>query len=172
MSTLLLADAKIYLNITVTTYDTELQAFIDAAEAMIGQRCGPIASTAKTVRIAGGTGCLALPTTPVISLTSVTPNSGAALTLADLYVDPVTGVVEYNNGTGFSARYYTVVYAAGRSTCPTDLLMAVKELLRHMWTTQRGRTGPQSAEAMPGSAHALPWRVTELIAPHVQLACG
>jgi hypothetical protein len=117
---------------------------------------------------------LALPITPAISLTSVTPRSGTALTLADLYLDTVSGLVTYNNLGPFVAAYYDVVYSAGRTTCPNDLLFAAKELVRHLWATQRGgvgRTRPD-AEAVPGAAHLLPYRVSELIAPHVQIGVG
>lgn len=167
MSTVTLADAKLYLGITGTASDVELQTFIDTAEAMIGKRCGPIAATATTSRVRGGGYALPLPVTPAISLTSVTPADGAALTLADLYIDQGAGVVTYNSGASFPVRYYTVVYSAGRTTCPADLLTAVKELLRHLWDTQRGPRNPR-VEPVPGAAHSLPYRVTELIAPHIQ----
>lgn len=174
MSALTLAEAKTHLNITVSTYDTELQAVIDSAEAALAKRVGPLVSTAVTRRIPGGTYELALPVTPAISLTSVTPRSGTALTLTDLYLDTTTGMVTFNNLGPFVAAYYDVVYAAGRTTCPSDLLFADKELVRHLWTTQRGGTPRRSDDAnpVPGAAHLLPYRVSELIAPHVQVAAG
>ena len=175
MSVLTLAQAKTHLNISGATHDTELQTFIDAAEAVIGQRCGPLTSVATTVRLRGGGLALPLPVVPAVSLTSVTPIDQAALTLSDLYLDIKAGVVTYNSGEAFSARLYTVVYQAGRSTVPDDLLMAVKELVRHMWQTQRGTTrrpGSQASDSasntVPGAAYTLPFRVTELIAPHLQ----
>jgi hypothetical protein len=68
-----------------------------------------------------------------------------------------------------------VVYLAGRSTVPDDLLFAVKELVRHLWTTQRGgatRPGSQQSDAMsntlPGAAYVFPFRVEQLLAPHEQ----
>jgi hypothetical protein len=113
--------------------------------------------------------------TPAVSLTSVTPYSGTALTLSDLYLDTRTGLVTFNNMSPFVAAYYDVVYDAGRSTCPADLLFAVKELVRHLWATQRaGARGGASAEgnAAPGAAHLLPYRVAELIVPHAQIGVG
>lgn len=174
MSVLTLAQAKTHLNITVNTYDTELQAFIDTAEAVLAQHCGPLEATSFTERIDGGVGTLVLRRSPVIELTSVTPYLGSALTLTDLYLDTTTGLVTYNSGAGFTAGYYTVVYSAGRSSCPADLLMAVKELVRHLWQTQRGgasRPGSQPLEtALPGAGYLLPYRVQELIAQHRQIA--
>jgi hypothetical protein len=182
MSALLLADAKTHLNITVNTYDTELQAIIDSAEATLATRVGPLVTTSVTRRLAGGVYQLALPITPAISLTSVTPRSATALTLTDLYLDTTTGLVTYNNLGPFVAAYYDVVYDAGRATCPTDLLLAVKELVRHLWASQRGSArGSAAAEPVgntratgpvPGVAYLLPNRVNELIAPHVQIGVG
>lgn len=175
MSVLTLAQGKAHLNITVATYDTEVQEFIDAAEAAIAKRVGPLASTSTTSRVAGGCS-LSLPVTPVISLTSVTPVNGSALTVADLHVE-ANGDVTYNTGGSFTSASYDVVYAAGRASVPADLLMAVKELLRHMWTTQRGsgsgRPGSPFAESLantvPGSAYTFPIRVEQLVAPYLQV---
>lgn len=176
MSVLTLAQAKAHLNITVPTYDTEIQDFIDAGEAALAKRCGPLAATATTVRVRGGCS-LSLPVTPAISLTSVTPVLGSALTLSDLHLEP-SGEVTYNTGAEFPAPWYDVIYSAGRPSLPADLLLADKELLRHLWTTQRGGTArPGSAQSdalantLPGSAHAFPFRVEQLIAPYVQVGC-
>ena len=175
MSVLTLTLAKAHLNISNATQDVEIQTFIDAAEAVLTKHCGPLTSTATTVRVRGGGPGLLLPITPAVSLTSVTPVDGTVLTLTDLYLDTRAGVVTYNSGFMFSSRFYDVVYNAGRTTCPEDLLMAVKELVRHMWQTQRGptrRPGSQPSEGtantVPGAAYLLPFRVSELIAPHLQ----
>jgi hypothetical protein len=174
MSALILADAKTHLNINVDTYDAELQAVIDSAEAALSQRVGPLVSTPTTRRIPGGGYQLVLPITPVIELTSVTPRDGTALTLSDLYLDVQSGMVTYNNLGPFVAAYYDVVYNAGRATCPDDLLFAVKELVRHLWQTRRGLTGRAlpDGETVPGAAYLLPNRVLELIGTHVQGPVG
>lgn len=176
MSVLTLAEAKAHLNLgTVATYDAELQDTIDEAEAAIAQRCGPLSSTAKTVRVRGYGDALALPTTPAVSLTSVTPVGGTALTLSNLYLDTASGVVTYDRGGVFSFPNYTVVYQAGRSSTPDDLMRAVKELVKHLWATQRGasRAASPTSEAysntLPGTAFAFPFRVEQLIAPHLQV---
>ncbi len=169
-----LAAAKAYLKITDTTFDAVLPGFIAAAEAVIAERCGPLEASARTERLRGGVEALALRTVPVISLTSVTPVDGSAVTLGDMYLDSASGVVTMNSGAGFPARYYTVLYSSGRSSCPADLVLAVKELLRHTWAAQRGgpRATAQPSEltgnTVPGAAYLLPFRVSELIAPHLQ----
>lgn len=176
MSALSLADAKTHLNITGTDDDTELQSFIDAAEAVIALRCGPLASTATTSRVEGGS-VLILPVSPAISLTSVTPVGGSALSLTGISLAAERGVVSYDSGSAFSARLYDVVYDAGRSSVPADLMLAVKELVRHMWATQRGNQ-PAFAGALPDdegelvtntATYLFPRRVEQLIARHEQV---
>src|SRR5690349_881872 len=110
MSVLSLAEAKAYATITESTDDAEVQALIDSAEAILTQRVGPLESTTITRRLDGGNWALVLPITPVISLTSITPSTGSALNLSDLYVDIRTGIVSYNVPRSFAAIYYTVVY--------------------------------------------------------------
>ena len=177
-SVLQLADAKAFLNITVATYDAELQTFIDAAEAAVGRVTGPLQPTAITAVVRGGR-TLSLPTTPVISLTSVTDSSGGTITTSDLWATP-DGVVSfpspssyYGLGLTFMAPYYTVVYQAGRTVSATtnaDLYTAVKEMVRHKWATQRGSgTRPGSEPSPVGSAYSFPYAVNELIAPHIQV---
>lgn len=174
MSAVTLAEVKAHLNITVTTQDVELQATIDAAEAAISRLVGPLVATTTTSRVRGCRSALLLPTTPLISLTSVTPIDGAALTLSDLYGSP-SGVVTYSAGTGsFPSPWYTVVYSAGRATLPADLGQAVKELVRHFWATQRGgSTRPGStppdglSNTLVGAAYSLPIRVEQLLVPHM-----
>jgi hypothetical protein len=169
VSVLTLADTKVYLNISQATYDAELQTFIDSAEAAIAKRCGPLASTATTKQVDGRGTSLILPLTPVISLTSITGNAGEVVATTDVTVlSP--GIVRYTNGGyWFGSLWYTVVYNAGRSTVPADLLMAVKELVRHFWITQRGsaRSGP-TGDSEGGPGYLWPYRVLELLAPYTQ----
>lgn len=173
MSVLALADAKAHLNTTTTTNDAELVDMINAAEAAISRKVGPLEPTTRTVRVPGGSS-LVLPATPAVSLTSVTPVGGTALSLANLYLNPESGVVSDLYGCSFPAIAYNVVYVAGRGECPDDLVLAVKELVRHMWETQRGsvRVGPLQSDSLsntlPGSAYTFPIRVNELLAPHVR----
>lgn len=174
MSVLKLADARRHLNITSGTHDGEIQRHIDAAEAVIAEKCGPLASTTVTERVRGGRG-LVLRQPPAISLTSVTPADGTALTLSDLYLDGDAGVVTDESGACFTARHYDVVYEAGRATVPHDLVAAIEELVRHTWMTQRGptarpgsRESESAANTLPGAGYLLPFRVQELIAPHIQ----
>jgi hypothetical protein len=174
MSVVSLTEVKSHLNLTVSTHDGELQAFIDSAEAAIGERVGPLSPITRTVRVTPAGRTLRVPA-PAIGLTSVTDADGTGLTVADLYLNPAPGLVEFNDGQTFGSRYYTVVYQAGRTTCPADLKMAVKELVRHLWTTQRGPTAraglasEMTSNSVPGAAYAFPIRVEQLLKPHAQI---
>lgn len=179
MSALTLADAKEHLNIPDSVSDAEIQTFINAAESAVAQRVGPLVSTSKTLRVRGGATAL-LVAPPVISLTSVTPVGGTALTVSDLVVDFAAGIIEYAPTTGFwfGQDWYDVVYDAGRAVCPPDLLMAVKLHLRDLWTTQRGKGGQLSTTAgsqlppagtFPGASRQFRPEVEALIASHVPM---
>lgn len=176
MAVVTLGEAKAHLNITATTSDTELETFIDRAEAAVVARCGPLAPVAVTSRVRGESNILALPTTPVISLTSITPLNASALTVTD-YLVSEGGNVEHVIGAWFLARWYTVTYQAGRTTLAEDLRLGILELIRHMWDTQRGglsRPGSPMSTAMsntmPGAAYLFPFRVEQLLAPHAQVS--
>lgn len=172
MAVLELPDAKAHLNITGDEHDAKLEAMIAAAESAIAERVGPLESTPRTVRVRPYGKNLIIPG-PALGLTSVTDSSGATVDTAGLYVEPRSGVVTDNLGASFGASWYDITYDFGRAECPPDLLLAVKEMVRHLWDTQRGPTGrpgantsATAANTIPGAAYLLPFRVSELIAPH------
>lgn len=182
MSTLDLYDAKTWLNISESSDEDKIQATIDAAETAIGARVGPLASTTVTRRVRSCDGSLVLPVMPAASLTSVTYVGGSVVTLGDIYLDTAIGVATYSQQTrGFVPGLYTVVYTAGYAALPggtpDDLLLAVKELVRHLWRTQRGsgtaRPGTVAPETLANTltagAYIFPIRVEQLIAPYQTL---
>lgn len=175
MSPLPLDEVKEHLGIAATfvDHDVELQRFIDAAESAMARRCGDLGATPSTARVDGGTGSLVLPTAPIVSLTSVVPVGGVAEDPSGLYLNSAAGTVERGDGTAFMARAYDVAFTSGRATTPPDLLLATKELIRHLWLTQRGAS-PGNAGALPdlgdpvvGTSYSWPWRVEQLIAPYL-----
>jgi uncharacterized phiE125 gp8 family phage protein len=163
-----LPEAKTYLNLSTTQHDTELQLFIDRAEALVAERCGPLVATPKSGRYAAGSGGLALPVYPIRSLTSVTPVGGSALTISDLYVTDA-GVVEWADGSPFGPGRYDVEWSAGHAadagTVPADLKLGVLELIRHLWDTQRGASRTRTDAGTPGSAYIFPYRVEQALEP-------
>lgn len=170
MSVLTLAQAKTHLNIEGTTQDTELQAFIDAAEALVARMCGPLTSVATTATVVSNGATLVLPVAPAVSLTSVTSVSAdSAVDLETLVFDTETAIVTPIDGQASLAVgwAYTVVYQAGRATLPADLLLGVKELVRHLWRSQRGASArPGSQDSPPAPGYLIPYAVAELLAPH------
>lgn len=162
MSLLDLDAAKAHLNIAVSTHDDELQEVIDAAESRLAQEVGALEPAPRTDRVRGGACELVLPALPVAALTSVTPVDGDAIDVALLHLDRGAGVVTYNAGSTFGSALYDVVYVPGTLEAPAHVLQAVKELVRHLWKTQRGQQR-QDPEAEAGSAFTLPRRVLELI---------
>lgn len=171
MSVLSLPDAKAHLNITSSAYDAELTALIVKVESAIARQTGPLTPTAVTAVVIGGP-VLVLPVTPLISLTSVTDDGSGVLALGGLRAS-TAGVV--SSAGGFPYAYYTVIYQAGRTVdaaTNADLYLAVQEMLRHKWLSQRGSTtrpGSMPMETIPGAAYSFPYAVSELIAPHIQV---
>lgn len=174
MTVLDIADVKTYLNITASDeeQDDKLTAMIEAAEAAIAERVGPLEPESRTVRITSANQYLFIPS-PAVELTSVTDSYGTTTDVAGLHLDKRAGIVTANDGTVFGSRWYDVTYMAGRENCPPDLVLAAMEMVRHLWTTQRGptrrpgaSTSEGTANTIPGAAYLLPFRVSELIAPH------
>jgi len=173
-----LAEVKTHLNAAgITTNDAELEHFIQAACARIEHEIGPVARrtvTAERQRHEYGRATVWLNEAPVISVTTVTPvaTGGTAVTVADLDVDP-SGQVTYKDGyTRFPAGLYLWSYVAGRVIVLAPITLATKELIRHLWRSQRGATGLplQGGEDVyvPTLPFALPNGVRELLAPYMR----
>ena len=150
MSVVGLSEAKAHLNIPDSADGLELQGFIDSAEAAIGRRVGPLSPVTKTERVRGGGTALQLSSPPVISVTSVTSAEGAVTVPSRLTVSS-GGMVEFTffGFSWFPSRFYDVVYQAGWEVLPADLRLAVLEMVRGLWETQRGNA-PGAAGALPG----------------------
>lgn len=179
------AQVREHLSIEGTNLDTKLQPYIDGAIAAIGNLCGPLEPTTITRRVrGGGQDDLSLPVTPAISITSLTPIGGTALDTNLMYLDGEAGVVSYLSGQPFRHHYagfrtygFDVVYVAGYDPCPADLVMAVLELVRDLWTPAKrgpGRPGTRgtnrTANTVPKTADEMPFEVQKLIAPYIQIA--
>lgn len=173
-----LDDVKRHLTMNSLTFtsDDELRDFILRAQVAVEAKVGPLVPTTVTSRV-GSYGSwsgasLVLPVTPVISLTSVTAVGGSAV--SGLTVSP-SGVVA-GVGSWFGYTPYDAVYVAGRTTCPADLYLAVLEMHRHLWDTQRGSSqtvwnNPEDdpTNSAPSSTYYLyPPRVVQLMAPYEQ----
>ncbi|AEM87085.1 head-tail connector protein [Streptomyces violaceusniger] len=176
MALLTLDEAKAQLNLTTVTHDVELQAYVDSITAMVEWYVGPVEPQSVTETVNGRRGTLCLTRIPVVSLTSFTPilTGGTALTVADVTVDPLTGVVRRKDGGTFCGGPWTAAYTAGRDAVPPTLNLAARMLIQHLWRTQQGPGRPglggaddfDVTQPVPGFGYAVPNRVLQLLQPY------
>ena len=168
-----LADVKQQLNITTTTNDDELQAYIDAVTACIEAGCGPMAQRQVTEIIEGFDLTLNLLQVPAISVTSVTSiyTAGVQWLAGVLFVDGDKGVVRRNDRGGFYGGPFTVVYTAGRTSVPAGVGLAARIIVQYLWETQRGTSrrsapgGQADVQAFAGFSYDIPTRAAALLGP-------
>ncbi len=179
-----LQDAKDFLNIVTADSDTELATFITAASQMWVSRGLPGNSVGTLDEwYDGGSTEISLRHSPVVSVTSVVETIGtigytltqaAAGTSSSAWaysVDLTTGLL-VRRAAGVAVCFYQgvrnvhVTYTAGLSTVPADIQQAIKLLVKHLWTTQRGgsrRPGSGGADdTMNMTSYSWPWRVDEI----------
>jgi uncharacterized phiE125 gp8 family phage protein len=177
-----LSQVKSHLNIVESSVvdDDELRAYILAATGLIEGVVGPLSRRTVTAETHnGGRTTVLLKQAPIISITSCLEN-GSALAATSYSVDNESGVLTRTSGyTAYTwggdvdfANFnnISVTYVAGRSIIPADLAHAVLELVRHLWTTQRGsirRSGTD--DYVPGSGFSMPNRVREMLNRYQQV---
>lgn len=162
-----LADIKEYLNKSTqgTVSDEELRTTLDAATSLAEQYCaralrpgtwtGPIWAT--------GSGVLILPEPAATSIVAVTNSADVDVTSSVVLNQTGEYVRHATPGQALSGRY-TVTVRVGVTGRTLDIAQqGVRELVRHMWEPQRGQAPRplQGAATRPGTAHALPWLVSE-----------
>jgi hypothetical protein len=172
-----LADAKTHLNLTTTTHDEEVRAWVESVTSGIEHLAGVCVRRTVIEKHdvpAHGLHTLALRRTPVLSLTSLVAvlSGGTSYTVADLDVDGPTGIVSRLDG----GRLYgplRATYVPGRLVVPANLTAAAKIILQHLWRTQQGPGRPQMGvgdfdvtEQVPGFGYAIPNRALQLLEPH------
>jgi hypothetical protein len=183
-----LDDAKTQLNISTTNYDAELAGFVTSASYMWKNRVGPVIPQAFNEWYGGGRPQITLRRLPIMEIMSVfetygsmqyeltQQNPGQGFSAYAYMFDPATGVVQRlaaGVATSFTGGYrnINVQYMAGygpigSGLIPGDIQLAVKLLVQHLWTTQRGggkRPG-QGGDDMPNpeAAYSWPQRVAEI----------
>lgn len=180
MRVLSLQDAKQMLNIPMssTANDAELDSWIASIESGLERFTGgPVISrtvTERTEAVAGYTKML-LRQRPAVSVQSITSeSSGGSLSMADIKVDPFTGVVQRALGLPFYGPFFMwqpwfiVTYTAGWGTAvPAAFNSFARIVIQHLWETKRGPIAmPMAGElpvAVPGFGFAIPARATELL---------
>jgi hypothetical protein len=172
-----LDEARRHLRITSSdpARDEDIRDFVDTATELCEAYTG---RTYRRMQVTGtfdgGGRLVRLVRTPVVSILSVTesaiavPDSGWTLN-ADtgaLYRGPSTGCGRW----AWGRQNIVVTYTAGPvpAQVPALVRQAVKELLRHLWDTQRGGSNlPRQAgvgdDWDPRQGYSMPRRVTELL---------
>ena len=167
-----LAAAKAHLNITSTADDEELRGFIEAATPVVEDVVGPVVVRTYADVDSHGGPFLVLANCPVVSLTSLAAvlTSGTSYEVDDLDLDGQNGIVRRLDGGRFCGPL-RITYKAGRAVVPANITQAAKEIVRHMWETQRGHSGArpgfgEEGFVQTGSGFTIPRRVMELLVPH------
>lgn len=146
-------------------YAPQLTGLIAAAQNIIENETGPIATTTVT-HVADGGRSVTVPQR-VNTVTSVTVD-GTLVDEDDYIVDAAAGIIygPFSSGRG----NVTVVYETGYATVPDAVKFAATTLVVHMWnvTSQRGSGLPEDYTAAP-TGFLVPNVVKEALAPYSQM---
>lgn len=142
----------------------ELQRFFDAALDHVQMKCGAVVG-AKTIRVSSAGGRqLVLPAVRLVSIGDVTDPNG--VTVTPERSDPLTGVVTMPVGV---AGVWTVS-VTGPEDLPAGLELAVLEITKHLYGSQRvtagARPGARPAGSPANPAYSIPNRAKDLMAPY------
>lgn len=167
-----LADVKAHLNITSNTSDGELQSMLDAAlDACERYSRRPLVARTETDEFVFPTGngrFLTLTRAGVANVTEVL-EAGEPVDSSRYVVMKSAGVLSRTDGLWRFPVSVTYTTTGAYGELPS-VRLAVLELVRHLWRTQRGsmpmlpRESEVSAGWDPAQAYSLPNRVTQLLA--------
>lgn len=172
-----------YLNIPASSAnENEVRRFMDAATDLAEQYTGVILGrkTFTSELYDGGQEFIRIRNPKVVSITSVYENG--ALLNSGQYVMDYTGQRLYRIGSGTlyatnSYGYWTagmnnisVTYVAGYANPPMSAKQGVLEIIRHLWTSQRGAMNVMGRqltgdELYSTPTYSLPRRAMELLDP-------
>lgn len=175
-----LAEAKAQLSIpaTSTSDDEEIRDYVAATTAAVEYFVGPVVRRTVQQVLQGDRAAWVLHTTPVLTVTSVTPLQTwqPAIDVGVLDVDTDTGIVRRTDGIWFYSGDYRILYTAGRTAVQPNVSLAGKLIVQHLWRTRYGAArGVSSAddfavtEQVPGFGYAIPNRALQLLQGDRQL---
>jgi hypothetical protein len=156
-------ELKAHLNRTDLADDIELRTHLaaatDWAEETIG---GPVSPTSFTETHCDVVDEVIPRRRPLISVTSITPYLGTALTSDAYRADTDLGVIFLRYSVGYE---YTLVYRAGLTVVPERVKLAGLIVAAHLWETQNGFAGRRNADdfVSSGLGYAIPRRAADLI---------
>lgn len=162
-----LANVKLSLNIAsgITTYDTDLERYVEAATPVIEAITGPILTATAVGTFSGGRSRIVFPS----AFATVTSIVESGVTITDYVADGAAGIIYAGTTAGSRAfksgvENVTVTVTIGSATVPSNVELAARELVRHWW--QQGRqanrpgTSTQFADA-PAVSFGVPTRRLE-----------
>jgi hypothetical protein len=177
-----LADGKDALNIpqATTTSDAEIASFIAAIESNLERATGgPVVNrtiTGERAEMMSGQTVILVRQRPLVSVTSITSASGAAIDIsAGLDLDVNAGAIRRKLGLPFFGPFASwlpqvnVTYVAGWGTSvPAAFNSFARIVLQHLWTSQHGPSarpsmGGDEMTTPPGFGFAVPNMAAELM---------
>ncbi|TKJ24361.1 head-tail connector protein [Blastococcus sp. CCUG 61487] len=173
MSVVDLADFKEHLNkpASPSDEDDELQRKLDAAEAHVAKRCGPLGPSTVTVTAHLSGDHLVLPATRLATVAEVRDPAGQVVQLADGATNLLSGIIRvpYRRAGAWAIDITTTRNVATDERL-ADLHEAVLIIAAHLWETQRvpGRSPRpgQAPEPPTGRGFAIPNRAATLMGPY------
>jgi len=156
-------ELKTHTNTTTTVNDNEMRVHLAAATDRVEQIIGgPVSPQVFTETHCTGDSVIVPRRRPLISVTSITPYQGTALTSDAYRLDTDLGAIFLRYG--YSTEL-TVVYRAGWAVLPEAIKLAGLIIAQHLWRLQygRGRQTPGEDAVAPGAGFAIPNRAAELL---------
>jgi hypothetical protein len=155
---------KAHLNRTDIADDLELRTHLTAATDWVEDTIGgPVAPTSYTETHCDVTDSIVPRKRPLISVTSITPYLGTALSTDAYRADTDLGIIYLRWSTGHE---YTLVYRAGLSVIQERVKLGGLIVAAHLWETQNGFAGRRNIDefSQTGLGFAVPNRARELLA--------
>ena len=188
-----LEDAKQALNKSSLIFDDdgELELYIAAVTRLVEKYIGPVNPRTVTNRrlYPRSDGAIQVRTLPpfdsdsaLLTVTSLTSSTGTVYTPAAADIEPVNGLIYPPASYGFgyySGGPFVAVYRVGLSEVPEDIHLAAREVLMHLWRSQRGGAGASGLRAGGGGfedatlaaeafAYAKSYGVLDILRPYQQ----
>ena len=176
-----LQDAKAALNIpqSVTTFDTEIAAYVATIQSCLERYAGgPLVNktiTAERSELMLSQTVIPVRQRPLVSVTQITGAAGGVIDIsAGLDLDVNAGLIRRKLGLPFYGPFWTwlpqvnVTYVAGwGASVPAAFGTASRIILQHLWKTQRGPIavpmGGGDLVTLPGFGYAVPTQAAELL---------
>lgn len=156
-------ELKTHTNTTTTVNDNEMRVHLAAATDRVEQIIGgPVSPQTFTETHCTGDSVIIPRKRPLVSVTSITPYQGTALSTDAYRLDTDLGAIFLRYG--YSSEY-TLVYRAGWAILPEAIKLAGLIIAQHLWRLQYGRGRQATGEdpLAPGAGFAIPNRAAELL---------